>query len=70
VRDVVADPAQRSGQGLSQLSQAMAQEANVLAYIDVFGLVAIIAVVGAIYVGWPAFLSAARSRQSAAEGPA
>ena len=65
VADVVVDPAQRTGQGVSQLAQALAQEANVLAYNDVFLLVAIVALVGALYIGWPAFVSAVRRPQLA-----
>jgi hypothetical protein len=69
VADVVVDPAQRTGQGVSQLAKALAQEANVLAYNDVFILVSIVALIGALYVGWPAFGSAVRRPQLAAEGP-
>ena len=69
VADVVADPAQRTGQGVSQLAQALAQEANVLAYNDVFLLVAIVALLGALYIGWPEFVSAIRRPQLAGEGP-
>jgi len=67
VNGVVADPAQRASQGVSQLAQALAQEANVLAYNDVFMLVSIVALIGALYVGWPAFVSAVRRPQLAGE---
>jgi hypothetical protein len=69
VADVVADPAQRTGEGVSRLAQALAQEANVLAYNDVFLLVAIVALLGALYIGWPEFVSAVRRPQLAGEGP-
>jgi len=70
VRDVLADAAQRSAEGVSQLAQATAREANILAYNDVFALVTMVAVLGALYVGWPAFVSAARRPQRTAEGSA
>ena len=70
VHDVVLDPAERSAQGASQLAQATAREANVLAYNDVFALVTIVALIGALYVGWPAIVSAVRRRQATAQGPA
>jgi len=69
VADVIVDPAQRTGQGLSQLAQALAEEANVLAYNDVFLLVAIVALIGALYIGWPVFVSAVRSPRLAVGGP-
>src|SRR5262249_23366161 len=69
VHDLVADLAQRSAQGVSQLAQATAQEANVLAYNDVFVLVSIVGLIGALYVGWSAFVSAVRRPQLAGEGP-
>jgi hypothetical protein len=69
VADVVVDPAHRTGEGVSQLAQALAQEANVLAYNDVFVLVSIVALIGALYVGWPALVSAVRRPQLAVGGP-
>jgi hypothetical protein len=68
VGDVVVDPAQRTSQGVSQLAQALAQEANVLAYNDVFVLVSVVALIGALYIGWPAFISAVRRPQLVREG--
>jgi hypothetical protein len=65
---VVVDPSQRAGQGASQLAQALAQEANLLAYNDVFMLVCIVALIGALYVGWPAFTSALRRPRLVGKG--
>jgi hypothetical protein len=70
VRGALVDAAQQSAQGVSQLAQAVAREANVLAYNDVFALVTIIALIGALYVGWPAIVSAVRRRQPTAPRPA
>src|SRR5262249_45000793 len=53
VRGALVDPTQQSTQGISLLAQATAREANVLAYNDVFALVTIVALSGALYVGWP-----------------
>jgi hypothetical protein len=68
VSDAVVDPALRMAQGASQLAQSLAQQANVLAYNDVFALVAVVALAGALYVGWPAFVAAARRATPAGPG--
>jgi hypothetical protein len=59
VAGVIADPALRSSQGAALLGQKLAAEANILAYNDVFRLVAILALVTAGYVfyrfAWAAY---------------
>ncbi|WP_075792509.1 MFS transporter [Massilia putida] len=47
---VLADPAARTRQGIAVLSQAAAREANILAYNDVFLLIAIIATLLAAWI--------------------
>jgi len=47
---VLVDPASRTRQGLSVLSQTATREANILAYNDVFLLIAIIAVLLALWI--------------------
>jgi hypothetical protein len=47
---LLADPAARTRQGIAVLSQAAAREANILAYNDVFLLIAIIATVLAAWI--------------------
>lgn len=47
---VLADPAARSAQGVSALQAAVAREANVLAFNDVFMLIFAIAIVTALWV--------------------
>ncbi|HEX8786207.1 MAG TPA: MFS transporter [Telluria sp.] len=47
---ILADPAARTRAGLSALSAAQTREANILAYNDVFLLIAIIAVLSALWI--------------------
>jgi MFS family permease len=47
---VLADPAARTRQGISALSQSATREANILAYNDVFLLIAIIATLLALWI--------------------
>jgi MFS family permease len=47
---LLADPAARTRQGISVLSQTAAREANILAYNDVFLLIAIIAALLALWI--------------------
>ena len=70
VRGALADAGQQSSQGVSQLAEAVAREANVLAYNDVFTLVTIVALSGALFVGWPAIVSAVRRREQIVKGAA
>lgn len=51
VSNVIVDPALRTAQGGAQLSQAVTREANILAFADVFRLVAGIAFANACYLG-------------------
>ena len=68
--DVVTDPASQTGQGGGLLAQAMARQANVLAYNDVFRLVAGLAVATAVYVAWLLILRSLRVQPSASTGAA
>jgi hypothetical protein len=52
VARVVIDPAQRSAQGGAMLAQAMAREANILAYNDVFHLVALLSLGAAAFMAY------------------
>jgi hypothetical protein len=47
---VIADPALRNLQGIRSLATAATREANVLAYNDVFMLIAVIAVLTMIWI--------------------
>ncbi|PTQ09791.1 MFS transporter [Sphingomonas oleivorans] len=62
---VIADPARQSAQGAALLAQAMTREANILAYNDVFQLVAALALLTALYVGYRILIYAARRRRQA-----
>lgn len=59
---VITDPTLRAAQGSAQLSQTVRREANVLAYNDVFHLVALVAFV---YLAW-ALLMLGQARAAAA----
>lgn len=64
---IIDDPAQRGIQGAALLGQKLAAEANILAYNDVFRLVAILAVITSGYlfflIGWAAYCSRRQSLQ-------
>ena len=47
---VISDPGLRAAQGLGTLAQQVTQQANVLAYNDVFLVVAVIAALGSAWV--------------------
>ncbi len=49
---VVADPAQRNAQGIRAMATAATREANVLAYNDVFMLIALIAVLTMVWISF------------------
>jgi hypothetical protein len=67
----LADPALRAGQGGGLLFQATAREANFLAFNDVFGLVALLALATALYVFYLiVFYRLQRRRAAAVGGPA
>ncbi|WP_374354481.1 hypothetical protein [Chitinimonas sp.] len=59
----VPDPLLRSAQGAASLSQAMAREANALAFNDVFRLVAVLALLTALYLGLRIAFNAYQQRQ-------
>jgi hypothetical protein len=61
----VSDPTQLAGQGVAQLGRALAREANILAYQDVFTLVSFAGLGIAVYVvGVSVYLAWRRSRAS------
>ncbi|MBA1228119.1 MFS transporter [Pseudomonas viridiflava] len=49
---VIADPSQRTAQGMRAMASAATREANVLAYNDVFMLIALIAVLTMIWISF------------------
>jgi MFS family permease len=61
------DASVRNAEGASLLSRQVTREANVLAYDDVFQLIALLAVAAAIYLGMVAYL---RSRSDVLTDPA
>jgi hypothetical protein len=62
VASAIADPAQRVETGSALLGRAEAGEANVLAYNDVFQLVALLALLTAVYVAYLILLGHLRRR--------
>jgi MFS family permease len=68
IAGLVVDPAQRSAQGAGLLVQSMTQQATILAYNDVFRLVAVLALMSALYVGYLIVANAFRRRQQVAAG--
>jgi MFS family permease len=68
---VLADPAARTRQGVSVLSQTATREANILAYNDVFLMIAIIATLLALWIfGRALWIGHAARRQAAAPAAA
>jgi MFS family permease len=66
---VIVDPAQRSTQGAALLAQAMTREANILAYNDVFNLVALLSLAAAAFMAYRiAVLRYQRTRAQGASG--
>jgi hypothetical protein len=63
VASAITDPAQRIGTGSALLDRAEAGEANVLAFNDVFQLVALLALLTAIYVAYLILLGHCRRRR-------
>jgi hypothetical protein len=68
VAGVIDDPTLRGVQGAALLGQKLTGEANVLAYNDVFRLVAIMALVTAGYLFYRIAWAAYCARQKALEG--
>jgi len=63
---IIADPGLRAAQGTAQLSQIVRREANVLAFNDVFHVVALVALV---YLAW-SLMVAGQARRAAAQDAA
>lgn len=61
--DAVTDSSQRTALGANFLAQAMAREATVLAFNDVFRLVAVLALATAIFIAYFIAITAARRRK-------
>jgi hypothetical protein len=68
VAGVVLDPAQRSAQGAGLLVQSTTQQATILAYNDVFRLVAVLALMSAVYIGYRIVVFALQRRHQVAAG--
>jgi MFS family permease len=66
---VVADPAGRATQGAGLLSQALLREATILAFNDVFRLVAALALLTALYVAYIRIFNFISQRRALAEAP-
>jgi hypothetical protein len=65
----VVDPSARAAQGAGVLSQALSREANILAFNDVFRLVAALALLTALYVAYIRVFNIIRQRRALAETP-
>jgi hypothetical protein len=70
IAGAVVDPTQQSAQGAGLLARAMTQEATILAYNDVFRLVAFLALMSAVYVGYLIVVYAFRRRHQLPAGNA
>jgi MFS family permease len=64
---VIVDPAGRASQGAGLLSQALLREATILAFNDVFRLVAVLALLTALYVLYIRIFNFIRQRRALAE---
>ena len=62
---VVVDPAQRNAQGVQLLSQQITQQANVLAYNDVFLIIAVLAAIGSAWVAFTYVRQRLQARRAA-----
>lgn len=63
----IGDPVLQGAQGAALLAQAMTREANILAYNDVFRLVAVLALLTAAYVGYIIVFNIVRRRWAPTE---
>lgn len=61
----IGDPALRGAQGAGLLGQAMTREANILAFNDVFRLVAVLALLTALYIAYLILFYTLRRRRAA-----
>jgi len=68
VAGVIDDPALRGAEGAALLGQKLTAEANILAYNDVFRLVAILALMTAAYLFYRIAWTAYCARQKALQG--
>ncbi|UAL10185.1 MFS transporter [Caulobacter segnis] len=66
VSSAVVDPAAQAAQGVALLGQALSREAAILAFNDVFRLVAILALLTAAYVAYVIVFNTLRRRSQAA----
>ena len=66
---VITDPSARTAQGAGALSQALLREANILAFNDIFRLVAALALLTALYVAYVRVFNFIRQRRALAETP-
>jgi MFS family permease len=60
ISGVVSDPFLRGAEGVASLGRSINREANILAFIDVFQLIAVLGVLIAIFVGYPTFFESLR----------
>jgi hypothetical protein len=65
----ILDPALRSAEGVAVLGQRLSAEANILAFTDVFRLVAVLALVTAVFLIYRNALIAGRERRRAQSAP-
>jgi len=68
IAGAVVDPTQQSVQGAGLLVQSMTQQATILAYNDVFRLVAVLALMNVLFVGYLIAANVLRRRQQVAAG--
>lgn len=66
---VLADPVARTAQGGRALAQALTREANILAFNDVFRLVAVLSLLTALYVTYILIFNAVRRRRAEQGAP-
>ena len=66
---VLADPVARTAQGGRALAQALTREANILAFNDVFRLVAALSLLTALYVAYILIFNAVRRRRAEQGAP-
>jgi hypothetical protein len=70
VAGMVIDPAIRAAQGSNLLGLAMNREATILAFNDVFQLVALLGLVIALYIAYVIILNAWRRQRALSDAPA
>lgn len=65
VSGAIVDPQARQAQGASALGQALGRQANVLAFNDVFRLVAVVAILAALYLAYVRIFNVIQRRRAA-----